>query len=388
VCADSGLRVVTLGAGTQRELSRMLPHGAVVAGPVDTTAAVTPDAFRQCLERVAADDGVDAVLALTVPTAIADLMPAACAADVGKPLVLTVLDQSEAIRLLPRAPGGLPCVPAFAYPASAARALAHAVRYGAWRARPPGHVPEFGGLRPDDARALILAFLAQAPAGGWLPPAEVVELLGCYGVPLVPTRLAAGEEAAVRAAAGLGGQVVLKADVRGLVHKSDAGAVRLGLRGEDDVRRAFRSFAETFGDRLCGVLVQPLIQGGTEVIIGVVQEPVFGPLTVFGLGGVATEVIGDHAARLTPLTDADADELIRSVRAAPLLLGHRGVPAADLGALADMLLRISRLADDLPEVAELDLNPVIARPDGVFAVDARIRVTAAAPSDPYLRQLR
>ena len=124
------------------------------------------------------------------------------------------------------------------------------------------------------------------------------------------------------------------------------------------------------------------------MIIGVVQEPVFGPLTVFGLGGVATDVLDDHAARLTPLTDVDAGELIRSVRAAPLLLGHRGRPAADLPALTDMLLRISRLADDLPEVAELDLNPVIARPDGVFAVDARVRLTAAAASDPYLRQLR
>ena len=134
-CADAGLRVAALGPATQRELSRILPRGAVVAGPVDTTAAVTADAFRQCLEQVAADEAVDAVLALTVPTAIADLVPAAAAADAGKPLVLTVLDQSDAIRLLPRTPGGPPRVPAFAYPASAARALAHAVQYGAWRAR-------------------------------------------------------------------------------------------------------------------------------------------------------------------------------------------------------------------------------------------------------------
>ncbi len=387
-CADAGLRVATLGPATQRELSRILPRGAVVAGPVDTTAAVTADAFRQCLEQVAADEAVDAVLALTVPTAIADLVPAAAAADAGKPLVLTVLDQSDAIRLLPRTPGGPLRVPAFAYPASAARALAHAVQYGAWRARAPGHVPEFGGLRPDVARALIRAFLAGAPEGGWLPPAGVAELLACYGVSLVPARPAAGPADAVRVAAELGGEVVLKADVRGLVHKSDAGAVQLGLRGEDDVRRAFSAFARAFGNRLRGVLVQPQVQGGTEVIIGVVQEPVFGPLTVFGLGGVATDVLDDHAARLTPLTDVDAGELIRSVRAAPLLLGHRGRPAADLPALTDMLLRISRLADDLPEVAELDLNPVIARPDGVFAVDARVRLTAAAASDPYLRQLR
>ena len=130
-----------------------------------------------------------------------------------------------------------------------------------------------------------------------------------------------------------------------------------------------------------------MITGGTEVIIGVVQEPVFGPLVVFGLGGVATEVLGDHAARLAPLTTADADDLIHSIRAAPLLLGHRGQPPADVAALRDALLRVSRLADDLPQVAELDLNPVIARPDGVTAVDARVRVTSHGHADPFLRQL-
>jgi acyl-CoA synthetase (NDP forming) len=146
--------------------------------------------------------------------------------------------------------------------------------------------------------------------------------------------------------------------------------------------------AAKFAGRLTGALVQPMITGGIEVIIGVVQEPVFGPLVVFGLGGIATEVLGDHSARLEPLTSTDADDLIRSIRAAPLLLGHRGTPAADLTALSDALLRISRLAGDLPEVAELDLNPVIARPDGIYPVDARIRITSQAAADPFLRRLR
>jgi len=131
-----------------------------------------------------------------------------------------------------------------------------------------------------------------------------------------------------------------------------------------------------------------MVTGGTEVIIGVMQEPVFGPLVVFGLGGIATDVFGDRSARLTPLTDTDAAGLIRSIRAAPLLLGHRGTPAADLAALRDILLRVSRLADDLPHVAELDLNPVIARPDGAHVVDARVRLLPARPADPYLRRLR
>ena len=249
-------------------------------------------------------------------------------------------------------------------------------------------MPELTGVRPGDARALVGAFLRRTPGGGWLPAADAGELLRCYGVPVVDGRLATGAQTAAEAAAALGGHVALKAEVPGLVHKSDAGAVELGLRGPTEVRRALRRLEGRFGDRISGVVVQPMISGGTEVNVGVVQEPVFGPLVVLGLGGVATDVHGDHAARLAPLTDVDADDLIQAVRAAPLLLGHRGRPAADIGALRDTLLRVSRLATDLPQVAELDLNPVIARPDGVFAVDARVRVTSHRAADPFLRQLR
>jgi len=196
------------------------------------------------------------------------------------------------------------------------------------------------------------------------------------------------EEAAVSAAARLGGPVVLKADVPGLVHKSEAGAVQLELHGAEEVRAGYRALEERFGAGLAAVIIQPMIAGGTEVTVGVTQEPVFGPLIVFGLGGVATDVLGDRSARLTPLTDTDAAALIRSIRAAPLLLGHRGTVAADVPALQGILMRLSRLADDLPQVAELELDPVIARPDGAHVVDARVRVLSAEPADPYLRRLR
>jgi acyl-CoA synthetase (NDP forming) len=284
--------------------------------------------------------------------------------------------------------GGGPAVPAYAYPEGAAGALGRAARYGAWRSRPAGTMPELADIRADQARALVTGFLQRLPGGGWLSPAEADELLRCYGIPVVDSRYTTGTEQAIEAAAALGGHVALKADVPGVVHKSDAGAVELDVRGPADVRRALRRLEGRFGDRLSGVLVQAMIPGGVETIIGVVQEPVFGPLVVFGLGGIATEVLGDHAARLAPLTGTDADDLIHGIRAAPLLLGHRGQPAADIGALRDTLLRVSRLADDLPQVAELDLNPVIARPDGVFAVDARVRVTSHRAADPFLRQLR
>jgi acyl-CoA synthetase (NDP forming)/GNAT superfamily N-acetyltransferase len=387
-CADAGLHAAVLDSQVQERLRRLLPSGAAVAGPVDTTAAVPPDVFRRCLEQVAADEGVDAILALTVPTAVADPAPAACCAAISKPLVLSVLNQAEAVRLLPGGPEGPGPVPAYAYPGSAARALAHAARYGAWRARVPGQVPEFGDLRADEARALVGGFLERSPDGGWLSPDQTADLLECYGIPLVRTRPVTSEEAAVGAAAQLGGPVVLKAEVPGLVHKTDAGAVQLDLHGPDEVRAGYRALAGRFGARMSAVLVQSMVTGGTEVIIGVVQEPVFGPLVVFGLGGVATDVLKDRSARLTPLTDTDAAALVRSIRAAPLLLGYRGTPAADLAALQDILLRVSRLADDLPQVAELDLNPVIARPDGAHVVDTRVRVLPAQPADPYLRRLR
>jgi acyl-CoA synthetase (NDP forming) len=315
-CHDAGLRVAVLNIGTQDVLRTLLPPAATVSGPVDATAAVRPEAFRQCLEQVAADDGVDAVLALTVPTAIASLVPAACSADVAKPLVLSVLNQAEAVRLLPGASG---LVPAYAHAASAAHALAHAATYGAWRSREPGRIPVFTDLRPADARALISGFLERSPAGGWLTPDLTASLLGCYGIAQV---------AAVPVA------------------------------------------------------------GGIEVTMGVAQEPVFGPLIVFGLGGVATDLLGDRSARLSPLTDADAAALVRSVRAAPLLLGGRGTAAADLPALQDLLLRLSRLADDLPQIAELELDPVTACPDGARVVGARVHVLPARPADPYLRRLR
>ncbi len=405
-CGDAGLKVATLSQRTQDRLRKLLPSGAAVAGPVDTSAAVSLRAFRGALERVAKDDGVDAVMAITVPTALGHLDTGIAAAQVTKPLVAVMLDQQESVRLLSRGAGPAPsaseaaadgpehasavdAVPSFLFPESAARALAHAARYSAWRSGPEGQVPELTGIRQDDARQIVARFLRDAHMGGWLPPGQVAALLACYGIRLVPTLEAADEDAAAVAAASLDGSpVVLKADVTGLVHKSDAGAVLLDLRTEHDVRRGYAELAGRFGPDLRRVLIQPMITDGVEVLVGVVHEPVFGPLVVFGLGGVATDVLGDHAARLTPLTDVDADEMIREIRAAPLLYGHRGSTPVDLAALADVLLRVSRLADEVPEIAELDLNPVIARPDSACPVDARIRLVPAEPTDPFLRRLR
>ena len=418
-CADHGLQVAQLGAATQRALRALLPPAAVVTGPVDTCAVVTTEAFRACLEEVAADDGVDALLAVAVPTAFSDVSAAVAEAVISKPLAVAFLDRAESVRRLKRLPvtlppsgpdadtgaaGGPPAagpaaavidvaaaaitgVPCYADPDDAARALSHAVRYRAWRGQQHGQVPELDGLRPADARALVTGFLAGSPDGGWLPEASAAELVSCYGVPLAATLTAASEQEAAAAAAQLGGPVVLKTEAEGLVHRTGAGGVKVDLRTPQEVADGYRMLVAGPGLRLQRVLVQPMLEGGVEVMIGVAQEPVFGPLVVFGSGDAATEVPGDHVTRLTPLTDTDAEEMIHTVHATPLLAGERGTPPADTAALADALLRVSRLADDLAEVSELDLNPVLARPDGVWCVDVRVRISPAEPRDPFLRRL-
>ncbi len=384
-CAEAGLAVATTTPGTRDRLREVLPPGSALDGPVDTTAAVSAEAFREALHIAAAEDRVDALMAVVTWRAAADLIPVLTALRLPVPVAAVVLGQPEAIRMLRGRDDG-PAVPAYAYPEAAARALARAARYGSWRSR-PGAVPELENVRAAEARAIIGSFLARMPGGGWLSGGEADDLLRCYGIAMVEFRRADGTDAAVEAAADLGGHVVIKADVPGLLHKTAAGAVELDLSGADEVRAAMGRLRAKFAGRLSGVLVEPMITGGIETIVGVVQEPVFGPVVVFGLGGVATDVLGDHVARLAPLTVADADDLIHSIRAAPVLLGNPGQPAADIGALRDTLLRVSRLADDLPQVAELDLNPVIARPDGVVAVDARVRVTSYRLADPFLRRL-
>jgi acyl-CoA synthetase (NDP forming)/GNAT superfamily N-acetyltransferase len=437
-CGDNDLKVAVLSGVTQQRLRAILPAGAAVTGPVDTTAAVSQAAFRSCIQAVADDDGVDAIMAITVPTALGTLEPGILGANVAgargrnpaKPLVAVMLNQTESVTLRQSAehPAGTGrqvvgdvaattradhdarrTIPSYLYPEGAARALGHAVRYSAWRTGDPGQVPELARIRLDDARHLVARYLSGNHLGGWLPPEQTTRLLACYGIALAPTAGVTSANAAAQAVRELAasrsseqgqatrgqaargparGAFSLKADVTGQVHKIEAGVVLLGLRTEAEVRRGYAELAARFGLALRQVLVQPMITGGVEVLIGVVHEPVFGPLVVFGLGGVATDVLGDRIARLTPLTDVDANAMIRGIRAAPLLHGHRGTPPVDVSSLADLLLRVSRLADEIPEVAELDLNPVIARADGAFAVDARIRLVPAEPQDPFLRRLR
>ncbi|MDB1087305.1 GNAT family N-acetyltransferase [Streptomyces sp. ACA25] len=396
-CAEAGLAVPELPGELITELLGLLPAGASAGNPIDTTAAVSGPALRACLDRLAGHRSVDAVLVALAPTALAaatgddPLRALTHAGPDGRPhpVAAVLLDQAEQVRLLPTTSGGP--LPAYADPQSAARALAHAAARTTWLARPAGTVPRLTGTDPEGARALVDTFLTDHPEGGWLDPMACTDLLGHYGIRQQPAAWARSEQAAVDAAARLAGpdgRVALKAHGPRLLHKTDRGAVLLDLDGEDRVRAAHRDLTTRLGAEMTGVLVQPMARRGTELVAGVVQDEVFGPLVLFGLGGTATELLADHAARLAPLTDRDVDDLIGAPRCAPLLFGHRGGPPVDLPGLEQLLLRLSAMACDLPQLAEADLNPVVARADGVTALDVRIRILPRTAHDPYLRRLR
>ncbi|MER5599190.1 GNAT family N-acetyltransferase [Streptomyces sp. NPDC002265] len=395
-CAEAGLAVPPLTPAMTDELLAVLPDGAAIGNPVDATAAVSEEQLTECVDRLTRCPGIDAVIVALVPTAVAaatgdDLVRAVTATPGrrARPVLAVRLEQDASVRLLPAVDGGT--IPSYAEPQAAARAMAHAARRAAWLARPVGVVPGLDDVEAQRARTVVEEYLAGNPDGGWLDPRICADLLACYGIPLIPWVWAESEDDAVLAAdrlRGHDGRVVMKAHWPGLLHKSQQRAVHLDLRGDAQIRAAFRDLETRFAGLMTGVVLQPLATRGTELFAGVVQDEVFGPLVLFGLGGTATEVLADHAARLAPLTDRDVHELITSPRCAPLLLGANGNTPVDLGELEQLLLRLSRLASDLPQLAEADFNPVLATPGGVTVLDARIRLLPRRPQDPYLRRLR
>ncbi|WP_330281100.1 bifunctional acetate--CoA ligase family protein/GNAT family N-acetyltransferase [Streptomyces sp. NBC_00588] len=394
-CAEMGLALPAPAPQLVDELLAELPEGAAVGNPVDASAAVTEEELAHCVDRIMRLGGFDAMLVALVPTAVAaatgdDLVRALTRAPARwtKPVAVIRLEQALPVELLQAECG---TVPSYAEPHAAARALAHAVERANWLARPAGSVPVLDGVETQRAHAVVETYLDAHPDGGWLDPRTCAELLGCYGIPQSPWAWAETEDDAVLAAErlrGADGRVVMKGHWPGLLHKSVEHAVHLDLRGDAQVRAAFRDLETRFAGLLTGVVLQPLADRGTELFAGVVQDQVFGPLVLFGLGGTATEVLADHAARLAPLTDHDVHDLITAPRCAPLLFGADGARPVDLEELERLLLRLSRMASELPQLAEADFNPVLATPGGVTVLDARVRLVPRRPHDPYLRRLR
>jgi len=361
-CEAAGLSLPPLEPATTAALARVVPAEASSANPVDLLGSATAGTYEVALPIVLADPGIDAVIVLFVPPVVATTADVAAAiasvsATADKPILPVVISAD-----------GSP-VGSFTYPESAARALGLAARRAAWLRRPVAEAPHLDRLDHGAAAAVVARVLADTD-DAWLDASDLRALLAAYGLPLVGERTATDADAAVSAAEELGYPVVVKTAAAG-AHKTETGGVHLDLRDEAAVRRA------------CGavngpVLVQQYVTGGVELLVGAVQDPVFGPLVAFGPGGVYAELIGSTRFALAPLGEIDVDELISSGKAAKLVDGWRGGPAADRAAVADLIHRVGRLAEDFPEVAELDLNPVIARPNGCIAVDARVRLRRLA----------
>jgi acyl-CoA synthetase (NDP forming) len=398
-CVDHGLTVPELPAPLALGLADLLPQGAATANPVDSTAAAPAETLVATVDALAESGAVEAVLLCLAPTALGTAQTtlealAPLLAGPGRrtrPVAAVLLDQREPVRFLDCADGTR--IPAYADAQSAARALAQAVRRSRWLAQPLSSERETPGCRPTDAAALVDQYLTQHPDGGWPAPPLVARLLACYGLPLADAIWCDDEESTVQAASvlartGEGGEVVLKAHWPGQIHKSDLGAVRITAAVGEQVRAVHRDFVARFGEKLDGVLVQPRQAAGVELLAGVVQDPVFGPLVVFGAGGTTADLLDDRTARLAPLTDTDIGAMVTSLRSTPLLFGYRGSPPVDLDRVEDLLARLGRMAADLPQLAEADLNPLICGPSGVVCVDARIRLEPRRTPDPYLRRLR
>ena len=371
-CDAAGLELPALNDETETRLRELLPAEASVANPVDMLGSATEQTYAEALPVLLADPSVDAVLVLFVPAVTATAVEVADAVDsaaraaaAGKP-VLAVVMSSEGVPDSLRAGSA---VAAFAYPESAARALGRVAERGDWLRRPLGSIPALEGVDRAAAAAVVERSLARSD-DAWLDPAETRELLAAYGLPLVPERVAENADAAVAAARELGDPAVVKSAAAG-AHKTESGGVALDL-GDDE---AIRSAADRIGGP---VIVQPMLRGGAELLAGLVQDPVFGPLVAFGPGGVFAELIGEASLRIAPLTDVDAEELVTWGKAGRLVQGFRGAPPADAPSLVDLVLRLSAIGDDLPAVSELDLNPVLGFPDRAVAVDARVRVTRPA----------
>ncbi len=390
LCADSceanDLIVEPLQENTMNALRQFLPAAASVKNPVDMIAGAGADEFRRAVEILLSAAEIDSLIVLTIDVGLADMgaVAAAISRGVTRARALHGAGKTVLVCLMDEQTGREPIsannerLPNYAFPENAARVLGKLANYSEGRSQPEGMVPEFDNIDPDAARTICQSALARQ-GSGWLSAEDVRGVLAALALPLTGGGFCRTVDEAVRMASRLGFPVAVKLASRQIVHKTDVGGVRLNLQDEKTVRQAFAEIQNQLDrdgklDAMDGVLVQPMIAGGVELVIGVTQDPSFGPLIGFGLGGIHVEILKDVCFRITPITDRDAKEMIRSIKGYRLLQGYRGHPSADIEAIEDVLLRVSRLVEEIPEITELDLNPVMALPPGqsCLIVDARI----------------
>ncbi len=390
-CEAARLSVSALSDSTRERLAAFLPGGTRIANPLEI--AFSPaDAYARAVETLLSAPEVDALIAIHTPLDSngLDAMPEAICRGVaagrasqgaGKPVLACLVAKEDSVP--PIVVGG-ESIPTYAFPESAARALGKVAAYAEWRAGPHGVIPDFEDIDPPSARRICRKAIDERGAG-WLSPEEARAVLAAMRLPVAPGGVARTADEAAQLARNIGFPVAVKLASRRTLHRMEKGAVHLNLVDEAAVRAAYEAIALSLrvGDSLGseeGVLVEPMMGSGVEVRVSMVEDPSFGPLIAFGLGGIHVEVAADVGVRVTPLTDRAAAAMVREIRGYPLLEGHRGHPAADTAAITDVLLRVSRLVEEVPDIPELELSPIFvgAPGEGCRFADARIRVALPA----------
>lgn len=382
-----GLQVAALSDKTRAAMRKVLPAEASVDNPVDMIASAGPDQYERILDLALSDDNVDLAIAIFVPPLMIEPLEVIrritrVARERAKPVYSVLMAEESYYERIPREVPN--AVPIFRFPEDAVKVAEHTNRYRVWRARPVGEVRTF---TVDAARARALVETKRRAGGGYLAPEETRDVLDAYGFPTVRHAVVSIDGDLRAAASGLKFPVVLKVVGETIVHKSDVGGVVLGVRDDKALalaRDTMRASLEKAGvlANATGFLVQEMVgdSTGKELILGVAQDPKFGPLLMFGMGGRYVEILRDVAFRVLPVTDIDAHEMVRSIRSFPLLEGVRGEARVDIEFVEEMVLRLAQLIDEVPDIRELDMNPVIVTPTraGCRVVDARIKVLATA----------
>jgi acetyl coenzyme A synthetase (ADP forming)-like protein len=381
-CESNGLELPMLSDQTVAELRSVLPQAASVANPVNMTSSATSEQYESAMRALLKDETVDSVIVIFIPPLItapdevaAAIVKAAAECD-DKPVLANFLSAEGA-------PPILSSIPSYKFPEAAAVALGRVTAYGEWRRRPQGTIPIFDDINKDKARAVVDGVIERG--GGWLNPLEIKRLLNAVGIHLARTRCVQSAAEAARFATEIGFPVALKAIGPNILHRTEVGGINLNLENEDSVRLAYDEMARRIGDDFAGAIVQEMVPGGIEVIVGATLDPTFGPLIVYGSGGILVEMMNDATFRIHPVSDLDVEDMMNEVRGTALLRGYRGAPAADEAALREIILRLSALVEICPEICEMDANPVKVLESGAKIVNARVRVDRLPDPGPMRR---
>src|SRR5208337_4788624 len=380
-----GLRLAELSQRTREELRRLLPPEAIVQNPVDMTGKSDRTRYDPCAQILLEDEGVDSLLVVFVPPMMIDAMDIvegieALRNKFDKPVLGVFMAPDEFFQELNEKHPGHMAI--YLFPESAVGALAALDRYRQWREKPIGEIRSFDA---DRRAAENLLKEVRGQGRSELTAMEAQQLLQCYGIPVARSAVAQDEKELGELARGVRFPVVLKVLAPGLIHKTEAGGVMLDIHTPEELMAAARKMTEevkrrhtpsALADRPMGFLVQEYVRGGREVIVGMTHDPKFGPLVMFGLGGIYVETFNDVVFRVPPITDIEAQEMIGQIRGYRLLEGVRGEPAIDVAGLAEILERFSELVEDLPQLAEMDINPLMVFPEAkdFRAVDCRVRL--------------